>query len=341
MRKVSITISLFLGVVCIVSFVSLSPNLIEKDLREKYSRPPKEWPTPFIDPDIHWNELGTVPKSPIEGIDSLLPVIELGRKLFFDPVLSSSGKIACASCHQPALGWTDGKERSAGHEGTLNKRNSPSIQNSWFYKKLFWDGRSSGLEDQAFAPINSESEMNSDMRALPGKLKRVNGYGSSFYRAFGDSSIDPDKIATAIATFERSITSPPNRFDAFIKGNKKALSAAEIRGLHLFRTKAGCMNCHNGALFSDNEFHNNGFAGPDKGLYAVTHKEPDMGKMKTPSLRDVARTGPWMHDGKMKSLEDIIGIYNKGEAPGAEKLIRKLGLSEKEKQDLVSFLKAI
>jgi cytochrome c peroxidase len=300
------------------------------------------WPAPFIEPGITWTEIGKLPVGPLYGkTDSLKHRIELGKILFFEPRLSGSGKISCASCHQPELSWTDGKDRSLGHEGAINRRNSPSLQNVWFYKRLFWDGRSSSLEDQAFAPINSESEMHGDMRGLPGRLRRIPGYASLFDSAYGDPGIDPDRVAGALAAFQRTISSRKNKFDHFLEGDTKILSNKEIRGLHLFRTKAKCMNCHHGPLFSDNSFHNTGFG--DVGLYHVTHQEDDRGKMKTPSLRDVTYTGPWLHDGSVTNLSTIITRYNhaKDIGRGIDSLLKPLGLTANERMDLQAFLGAI
>lgn len=332
----------FLLITCFI-IIGVSFTNAEQDLRSIYSRPGSEWPAPHIDKNISWQELGPLPQSPwMKNYDSLKNIIKLGGILFFDTRLSGSGKISCGTCHQPELSWTDGRERSLGHEGQVNKRNAPSIQNVWFYNKLFWDGRSHSLEDQAFAPINSESEMHSDMRELPGQLKKVKAYEPLFMAAFGSAEVNPDRIAEALAFFQRSISSRPSRFDSFLLGNKNALTNAEINGLHLFRTKARCINCHNGPMFSDNSFHNNGFAGADKGLYQVTHKDEDIGKLKTPSLRDVSFTGPWMHNGQFTSLESILDIYNKGKStPNKDQILRKLRLSAREKQDLLAFLKAI
>jgi cytochrome c peroxidase len=341
MRKWLIIASLLFVVIISVSFINNAASL-----RQVYSQPPEKWPKPFVDSGVEWKELGILPESPLQPhLDSLKHLIELGKTLFFDPRLSSSGKISCASCHKPELSWTDGKQKSVGHAGTINKRNAPTIQNSWFYKKLFWDGRAKDLEDQAFAPINSESEMHSDMRELPRNLRGIKGYAPLFDSAYGDPSIDPDRIATAIATFERTIISRKSRFDEFLSGKKNALNNQELRGLHLFRTKARCMNCHNGPLFSDNQFHNNGFhlyGDPenDKGLYNVTHKEEDIGKFKTPSLRDVMKTGPWMHTGNPSHILDIIFFYNKPAETG-ERLLRSLYLDKREKSELVAFLNTI
>src|SRR5688572_8223228 len=151
------------------------------DLRAIYSQPPINWPKPFIDSTVEWKELGVLPGSPIDSAkDSLKYIIDLGKTLFFDPRLSGSGKISCATCHNPELSWTDGKERSIGHEGALTKRNSPTIQNVWFYEKLFWDGRAKNLQDQAFAPINSESEMHNEMHLLVKSVNKSQAYKELF-----------------------------------------------------------------------------------------------------------------------------------------------------------------
>ena len=336
MRKIAVITLLSVTVLFCISFS-------KESLRSTYSRPPAEWPKPFVNDGVQWKELGILPESPVEKYkDSLKHIIELGKNLFFDTRLSGSGKISCATCHQPELSWADAKEKSIGHEGALNKRNSPTIQNSWFYNRLFWDGRSVDLQDQAFAPINSETEMNSEMPDVMRKLRKITGYKELFKKAFGDEHIDPDRLTEAIAVFEQTITSRKSRFDEFLEGNKMALTNSEIRGLHLFRTKAKCMNCHSGPLLTDNLFHNSGFSGTDEGYYKVTHQEEDMGKFKTPSLRDVMKTGPWMHDGKQNNMLQIIEKFNTGDMPvGKDKLIQPLGLTKREKTDLLAFLQAI
>lgn len=313
-----------------------------RNLRKIYSRSKDKWPRPHIHDTVKWKELDTLPAGPLRMTDSTSALVELGKVLFFDSRLSGSLQISCASCHIPELSWSDGRVKSLGHEGQENKRNSPSLHNVWFYKKLFWDGRSHSLEDQAFAPINSESEMHGDMRELPRNLRKIKGYHSLFEKAFGDGGIDPDRIASALAAFQRTIISSESKFDRFLKGNSNALSDSEIRGLHIFRTKSQCMNCHSGPLFSDNLFHNNGFAGMDIGLYHVTHDEADKGKMKTPSLRDVMNTGPWMHDGSEKELIEIISKYSEGrDVERKDPLLRPLNLSRRERLDLLAFLGSI
>lgn len=316
------------------------------NLRSIYSRPPSQWPAPSIDPGVKWNELGPITLAPGDfSNDSVRKIIELGKILFFDNRLSGSMKISCATCHKPEMSWTDRVEKSAGHEGSFSKRNAQTILNSWFYDRLFWDGRSSSLEDQAFSPINSETEMHGDMPGLPRRLKKINAYPELFNIAFGDPEIDPDKIASALAHFQRTLSSSPSKFDRFLQGDKKALSNSELKGLHLFRTKARCMNCHHGSMFSDDGFHNNGFhtdaeIEKDKGYYNVSHDENDMGKFRTPSLRDVVFTNPWMHSGKEKSLETIIEHYSKM-ITRTDSLLKPLALSKKERANLLAFLGAI
>ena len=343
MRKWLIIILLLSGTIFFVSFVQHTDELNAEKLRKLYAQNPANWPAPGMDAGVSWKELGILPESPVEKQkDSLKHIIELGKMLFFDTRLSGSGKISCATCHQPELNWTDGKEKSIGHEGAVNKSNSPSIQNTWFYNRLFWDGRAKDLPDQAFAPINSESEMHSEMPDVMQKLNRIAGYRQLFKKAFGDDAIEPDKMTEAIAIFEKTIISQRSRFDEFLSGNTKALTNSELRGLHLFRTKARCMNCHNGPLFSDNQFHNSGFSGTDAGYYKVTHNEADKGKFKTPSLRDVAKTGPWMHDGQFKNLQPIISRYSVAKfPPGTDRILKNTGLSSREQKDLLAFLYAI
>lgn len=343
MRKLFVILFFIGGIIGSVSFTDKEKELSDSKLRKLYSQSPEKWPYPSIDAGVSWKELGLLPPSPLESLkDEWKDKIELGKILFFDPRLSGSGKISCASCHQPELNWTDGKEKSIGHEGAVNKRNSPTIQNSWFYNRYFWDGRAKDLQDQAFAPLNSETEMHNEMHTIMINLSKINGYKALFRKAYGDDQLSPDRLTEAIAIFEKTIISRKSRFDEFLEGNKKALTNNEIRGLHLFRTKARCMNCHNGPLFSDNQFHNNGFSGSDKGYYTVSHKEEDTGKMKTPSLRDVTKTGPWMHNGAFRDIKNIIDTYDRAAfSPGTDKLVRHLALSVKEKQQLLDFLGAI
>jgi cytochrome c peroxidase len=259
----------------------------------------------------------------------------------------------------PDLSWTDGREKSAGHDQQMNKRNAPTILNVWFYKNLFWDGRSNSLADQAFSPINSETEMHSSMGAIITTLNKIEPYKVLFKNAFGSPEISPETVTDAIATFEKTVVSRKADFDKFVAGDTAAISKAALRGLHLFRTKARCMNCHNGPLLTDNSFHNIGLTYygreyEDLGRYKVTHQPEDVGKFKTPSLRDVIRTRPWMHNGLFDNIEGILNIYNSGmpikPKPGQEndplfpktdRLLKKLFLTKEEKTDIIAFLESI
>jgi cytochrome c peroxidase len=341
MRKLVVLGLLVLVTLFAVSFTGR--NSETASLRKIYSRPPSQWPAPTVEKGLRWTELGVLPPGPLEKQkDSLKHVIELGKALFFDTRLSESGRISCASCHQPELYWTDGKERSIGHAGALSKRNSPTIQNTWFYEKLFWDGRAKDLQDQAFAPINSETEMHSEMPDVLRKLRNVKGYKPMFRAAFGNEEITPDNFTEAIATFEKTIVSGKSRFDRFLEGDKKALNNQEVRGLHVFRTRAKCMNCHNGPLFTDNRFHQSVSSGPDddEGRYKVTHDNVDKKRFKTPSLRDVMGTAPWMHHGRNKDMVQILILYQKA-SPTPFGEFKGLKLKGSDEKDLLAFLHAI
>lgn len=336
-------------------------GIYEDTLRFLYSLSPDKWPAPTIDQGIVWSELGIVPETPLKPyLDSLKHMIALGKTLFFDPRISGSNQISCASCHVPDLSWTDGRRTSVGHDQQENKRNSPGLLNVWFYKHLFWDGRSNSLEDQAFSPINSEIEMHSDMPEVMMKLRGIPGYKALFDSAFGSPEISPETVTQALAVFQRTLTSRKADFDDFLLGRKNAMSDAALRGLHLFRTKARCMNCHHGPLLTDNSFHNIGLTYygreyEDLGRYKVTKKAEDVGKFKTPSLRDVIRTRPWMHNGLFDNIEGVMNMYSAGMPqpkrkpeqandtlfPKTDPLIRKLDLTKEEKQDLIAFLNAI
>lgn len=286
---------------------------------------------------------------------------DLGKLLFFDPRLSVSGQIACASCHEPQLSWGDGKQLANGHDRQFGKRNAMTILNTGFYESLFWDGRASSLEDQARFPVQDHLEMNMDLAGMEKRLLAVNGYKALFRKAFGDDKIELDRIFKAIATFERTVVSKPSRFDYFVQGRADALKDEEVLGLHLFRTKAGCINCHNTPNFSDNKFHNDGqtlfgSAQEDLGRYNVTRNREDVGKFRTPSLRDVAFTGPWFHHGNFPTLKDVVLFYHLGNPspiqkkylgirdsllPQTSPLLEKLHLTDKEIDALIAFMNAI
>ena len=364
MYKYSI-ISLFVGIL-FLSFQGIYQGrklqISSDSLRIIYSKKPSTWPKPTVDSGVEWKELGILPVSALAAQkDSLKDVIELGKLFFFDPRLSGSNQISCSSCHSPDVSWTDGKEKSVGHDHAKTKRNAPSLQNIWFFKNYFWDGRAESLEQQALGPIISEGEMNQDLNKLPKELNKIKGYLTHFKKAFNHEKITKEEILYALAIYQKTIVSRNSRFDHFLKGETDVLTDSELQGLHLFRTKARCINCHNGALFSDNKFHNVGLTYygreyQDLGRYSVTNKPEDVGKFKTPMLRDVIRTRPWMHNGLFDDIEGVVTMYNNGmpqpkprtEAfqkdpifPKTSPLIKKLHLTKPEQTALISFLGSI
>lgn len=362
MKKIIVLFVLFTSCTVFLSFQDNSTStkdVYSDSLREAYSKPPAQWPKADIDKNlIGFEELGVLPEGPLKNkMDSLKHLVKLGQVLFFDPRLSGSAQISCSSCHTPSLSWADGRVTAQGHDHQQGPRNTPSLLNVWYFKSLFWDGRSSSLEDQAFGPINNEIEMHGSFGELIPRLSKIKGYAPLFDSAYGDNNISPDRITQALATFQRTITSRKSRFDEFLLGKKNALSDEEIRGLHIFRTQARCINCHNGPLFTDNQFHNIGLTYyqrkyEDLGRYKVTRKKEDIGKFKTPSLRDVVHTAPWMHNGLFEDLLGIVNLYNSGmemppvtEAQKADSLfpktsdhLKKLNLTSSQKKDLVAFL---
>lgn len=331
------------------------------ELRARYERPAAEWPAPQLDAGVEHRELASIDAlKPRIPNDATRAQIALGRQLFFDPRLSISNQISCASCHDPELGWGDGRRRSYGHDRQRGQRNSPSLLNVAAWKTLFWDGRASTLEEQVFFPIQDHREMNQDLPGMETKLNAIPAYRKAFRTLYGVDYIDRHAVARAIADFERTIYSRRSRFDRFLAGNYEVLSDAEIRGLHLFRTNARCLNCHNGPLFSDQQFHNNGSHNygrfqEDLGRYLITQDTADLGRFRTPSLRDVLFTGPYFHHGNISELGEVLTMYNVGmpqiipksvrdtatRLPVHDPLLRPLGLSDKELADLQAFLGSI
>lgn len=271
--------------------------------------------------------------------------IELGKTLFFDPRLSGSNKISCATCHNPKLGWSDGLPRGKSVSGGELLRNVPTILNSGLNKFQMWDGRFLSLEEQALKPVANTLEMNQDIAELPAKLKGIPGYVSLFKKVFNEE-ITLDNIAKALASFERTVVSTNSAYDRDFKGDEKALSPAAKKGRLIFLSKGRCALCHGGYNFTDNLFHNLGV--PDLGLndlgrYNVTLLEYDTGAFKTPTLRSIALSAPYMHNGSVKTLEEVVEFYNQGGGSSKYKdaTMAPLGLSEDDKSSLVEFLKSL
>jgi len=344
------------------------PDYIDiTELRKLYSSgDASKWPAAELHENIDkskFEDIGVLPAVPYPDYNPYSKEKEaLGKILFFDPRLSLSGQIACASCHNPELGWTDNLTRSFGHDRQTGKRNSMTILNSAYAKTLFWDGRASSLEDQAQFPIGDPLEMNEKLTIAVDKIAEIKGYNALFTDAFGDKKVNLQRIQYAIATFERSINSPKSKFDNFISGKSEAFTDAQVKGLHLFRTKAQCINCHNTPYFSDNQFHNDGQTlfgtkNEDFGRYNVTKDVKDIGKFRTPTLREVANTKPWMHHGHFPSLLDVVELYNGGNPspiqkkylgtardsliPKVDPMLKKLNLNKEEISDLLAFIETL
>lgn len=270
--------------------------------------------------------------------------IELGKQLYFDPRLSYDGTISCATCHDPAKGWSNGDAFGVGIKGQKGGRNSPTVINAAYFPLQFWDGRAKELEGQALGPIQNPIEMGHTLDACVECLSGIEGYKKQFKEVFG-TEVTSDGIAKAIAAFERTVLSGDAPYDRYKAGDKKALSASAERGMNLFFNKGHCSACHSGSNFSDAAFHNIGVGmdkeKPDEGRQVISKMLGDRGAFKTPGLREIARTAPYMHDGSLKTLEEVVEHYNKGGVanPQLDEEIFPLQLTAEEKADLVTFMK--
>jgi cytochrome c peroxidase len=272
--------------------------------------------------------------------------IRLGRKLFFDPILSADGSVACASCHRPEHGFASPDALAVGIRGQVGTRNAPSIMNRALGTSFFWDGRAESLEAQATKPIENPLELGSSTAEAVERLKKSAEYKPLFVEAFAEEATEAN-LAKALASFERVLIHGNNDVDEFRYGNIAELDDAERHGLWLFESKARCWECHSGPNLTDEDLHNTGVSWgkepPDRGRFEVTHQAEDMGLFKTPSLRGVALTAPYMHDGSVKTLEDVVRFYNGGggKNPHLDRGIKPLELSEHEIASLVALLKAL
>ena len=273
----------------------------------------------------------------------------LGRRLFFDTILSRDRTVACSTCHDPARGFADDKTLAVGIAGRVGKRHSPTLINRAFGRMQFWDGRVVGLEAQVLLPISDVNEMDLSIEEAVKRLGQDPAYTTEFKAVFGVAPSASD-LGRALATFLRSLRSDDTRYDRFMAGDTGALSAEEQGGLEVFRRKGRCTLCHVEPLFSDDGMHNTGVAWngdtttfKDDGRFAATRRPADRGKFKTPTLRDIARSAPYMHDGSLATLSDVVDFYDKGGRPnpGLFALIRPLGLAAEDKAALVKFLEAL
>jgi cytochrome c peroxidase len=298
-------------------------------------------------------ELPSYFPQPLLPADNPLTVegVELGRHLFFDPVLSIDSTVACASCHLPEVAFSDDERFSEGVAGRTGRNSMPTVNLLWA-ERFFWDGRAPSLEAQALQPVADPVEMGENWDNVVQKLGRHPEYPALFEQAFGAGPITKEKAARAIAQFERTLLSYGSRFDRFVAGEIE-LSPLEREGFTLFNSeRSDCFHCHGSFLATDNLFHNNGLdlVPADSGLAAVSGRAADLGKFKTPSLRNVAFTAPYMHDGRFETLEEVVDFYGSGIQVGvttdplliiAADQRRGAPFSEAEKRALVAFMKTM
>lgn len=342
---------------------TLAPVIERARLIERYRGPQPQWPALETRDDIDIEALAPLSRRPDFPADNPYSDAKasLGKRLFFDPRLSGSNQIACASCHDPSLGWADGRHKAIGHDRQLGDLNTPTVLNAGFKDRLFWDGRAADLETQVIASWSNPIEMAGIPEDAARQLGEVAGYGPLFTDAYGDPSITAARIARAIATFMRTLNTPNTRFDRFMRGERAIFTAAEIRGLDLFRGKANCIRCHHGALLSDGDFHHLGTSvhgvGDYLGRYRETGAPEDVGAFATPGLRNIGRTAPYMHNGFGDGIDlgSLLALYNMGwwqNAPPDRKhsdvplaqlspLIEPLGLTSHELDDLAAFLRTL
>lgn len=271
--------------------------------------------------------------------------VALGKQLFFDPRLSGDNSMSCATCHAPDNAFADGLPQAKGHGDKTLARNTPTLVNVGFQSRLMWDGRVNSLEEQALLPIQSPEEMNQNLDELERELNAVPAYTEQFKRVFG-SVATREAIAKALAAFERTLVMKPSGYDRYLQGDRDALSPAAERGRELFFGEAGCTRCHKGPLLSDGDFYRLGVSFSDGGRGEVTGKSEDKGKFKTPPLRNVTCTAPYMHDGSLKTLEDVVTFYYRSAPTSAADghpldIEPLLGRSYSEIADLVAFLESL
>lgn len=268
----------------------------------------------------------------------------LGKALFFDPRLSGSGWISCATCHNPSLSWSDGLPKSLGQGMKTLERRTPTILNTAFADLLMWDGRAKSLEDQAFGPISSPGEMNGDLRRLIPWLAGNQGYQQMFAAAFPGEPVKAENLAKAIASFERTVISGTSPFDEWVAGNEQAVPEEAKHGFDLFNGKAGCAKCHSGWNFTDDGFHDIGLKSTDPGRGKFIPVESQNHAFKTPTLRNIDRRSHYMHDGSAQSLVEVVDFYNGGgdvQRPSVASEIKPLCLNDGERTALVAFLKTL
>jgi cytochrome c peroxidase len=318
--------SVALGLLCLLACTTLSMSTDAEDAAAP-------WRALFRRPS-------TPPPAPADNLTTAAKVA-LGARLFADARLSGRSARSCTSCHRPELAFTDGRPRALGLAGAPLRRNTPGLWNLAWSTHYFWDGRAPSLEAQVQMPIEAKDEMAGHWPTTLARLEADADLAGQFRAAFGAEAISKDTAVKALAAYLRSLVSPATRFDAWIEGDNGALSAAEMRGFRLFTGKAGCVLCHVGWRFTDDRFHDIGLPGNDPGRGAVPGGTPGLRAFKTASLRELAHTAPYMHDGSLPTLAAVVAHYAGGfvARPGlAPSMNRSLRLSAQEMADLVAFL---
>ncbi len=293
-------------------------------------------------------QVGNLPPviAPVDNPQTSAKIL-LGKKLYFDTRLSADNTVSCATCHDPAMGWSDAGPTSKGIKDQLGGRRAPPVSNAAYAPLQFWDGRAPTLEEQAKGPIVNPIEMGNTHQVMINTLSGIQGYEAEFKAVFGTSPIRLDQAVQAIAAFERTVVTTDSPFDRYVRGDQTAMTTLEKKGLEIFNGKGHCTACHWGGYFSDGRFHNLGVAPapgakPDEGRYAVTKNPADMGSFKTPTVRDAAKRPPYLHNGTEKTLLSVIELYDRGggtETANLDRLMVPLGLSEKEMTALEAFIK--
>lgn len=289
-----------------------------------------------------------LPEIPVPASNPLTKdKIDLGRQLFFDKRLSEDATVSCASCHDPDKGFSDGNPLSRGIHGLKGLRHTPTLINVAFQPYQFWDGRASSLEDQSLGPLHNRAEMGLSAQEAVTRLGRLPHYREQFRKVF-QAPITTERVSLALASFERTILSGNSSYDQYLAGNKNSLHHTALEGLNLFSGKAHCNLCHQGFNFSDGLFHNlgvgwNGKEFSDMGRYGVTGIFKDRGAFKTPTLRHIAQTAPYMHDGSLSTLKAVLDFYDRGGNPNPQLdvLIQPLHLTSEEKEALLEFLESL
>ncbi len=298
--------------------------------------PPAALKATFARPTFVPRPTGSIPTS---------AMVALGRSVFRDKALSSTGTVACASCHDPTLSFTDGERTGKGITGRLLARHTPTLWNVAFSPLLFWDGRAASLEDQVRFPVEHPDEMGDTLDNATVRFSAREDYRGAFAKAFPDEpGITSRTIARALAAYERTLVSPPTRFDRWIGGDAGALTPDEVRGFALFTGRGRCSTCHVGFALTDYNFYDIGLPGSDKGRGKEIGLPAADYAFKTPTLRELAWTAPYMHDGSLATLENVVRHYEKGGVPRPTRsrdLPRDLKLTPRERADLVAFLQSL